>query len=169
MQTLGEERERERKGGGGGCSVHISKSQSINAVISLCLPFFFYKYKRAHQYIYIRVVQNIRLTRQPVRPTTNPPVSCGLLNQAVWVRRVRPPKLRIELGYGLKNCQPAITRPTRLINNFTYIKKKNIYIYILVEIVKYLKLINSPNKFLQLINHQFRKQNWPSKNSLNKI
>ena len=112
-----------------------------------------------------RGVQNIRLTRQSVRPTTNPSVSCGSLNQAVWVRRVRLPKLRIELGYGLKNCQPATTRPTRLINNFTYIKN----IYILVEIVKYLKLINSPNKFLQLINHQFRKQNWPSKNSLNKI
>ena len=144
MQTLGEERERERERGGG-CSVHISKSQSINAVISLCLPFFFYKYKRAHQkkniyiYIYIRGVQNIRLTRQSVRLITNPPVSCGSLNQTVWVRRVRLPKLRIELGYGLKNCQPATTRPTRLINNFTYIKKK-IYIYIYIYQLKLLSI-----------------------------
>ena len=111
-----------------------------------------------------RGVQNIRLTRQPVPPTTNPPALCGSLSQAVWVGWVRPLKLRIGLGYRLKNCQPATTRPARLINNFTYIKKKYIYIYILVEIVKYLKLINSSNKFLQLI-----KQNWPSKNSLNKI
>ena len=115
-------------------------------------------------YIYSRGVQNIRLTRQPVRPTTDPPTLCGSLSQVVWVGQVRPPKLRIGLGYGLKNCQPATTRPTHLINNFTYIKK-----YILVEIVKYLKLINSPNKFLQLINHQFPKQNWPSKNSLKNL
>ena len=71
-----------------------------------------------------------------------------VIKLAVWVWRVKPPKLQIGLRYGLKNYQSATTRPTRLINNFTYI---------LVEIVKYLKLINSPNKFLQLINHQFPK------------
>ena len=89
----------------------------------------------------IRGVQNICLTRQPARPALDLPVPCGSLSQVVWIGRVRFPKLWIGLGYGLKNCQPATIQHARLIIH----KKK------LVQIVKYLKLINSPNKFLQLI------------------
>ena len=71
------------------------------------------------------------------------------------------PKIVDWIGLQIKKLSTRYN-PTHPLN-YSYIKK------ILVQIVKYLKLINSPNKFLQLINNQFPKQNQPSKNSLKKI
>ena len=58
----------------------------------------------------------------PTCPTHNQPTRpVRVIKLAVWVGQFRPPKLQIGLRYGLKNYQSATTRPTRLINNFTYI------------------------------------------------
>ena len=58
----------------------------------------------------------------PTCPTHNQPARpVRVIKLTVWVGQVRPPKLQIGLCYRLKNYQSATTRPTRLINNFTYI------------------------------------------------
>ena len=100
----------------------------------------------------------------------NPPICLTRTRLARPVRVIKlvglgwasqTPKIVDWIGLQIKKL-PTRYNPTHPLN-YTYIKK------ILVQIVKYLKLINSPNKFLQLINHQFPKQYRPSKNSLNKI